>query len=67
MIVEEVPVQYEFVSNAKFQMMHPERQVLATIHCGVRSRDKKVTVEKCARNSQYKMEDIDGKLPTNNT
>jgi len=66
LIVEEVPVQYEFVSNAKFQMMHPERQVLATIHCGVSSRDKKVTVEKCARNSQYKMEDIDGKLPTNN-
>ena len=67
LIVEEVPVRYEFVRGAKFRMMHPERDVLATVHCGVSGIAKKVTVEKCARNSFYNKPDVDGKLPSSNT
>jgi len=58
LIVEEVPVRYDFVGNAKFRMLHPERKILASIHCGVSGRDKKITLERCARNHGYCSKDI---------
>merc|ERR1712029_1338336 len=67
LIVEEVPVSYGFVGTAKFCMMHPERELLATVHCGVSAQAKNIMVEKCARNSFYNSPDIDGKLPSSNT
>jgi len=63
LIVEEVPVRYDFVQNAKFRMLHPERKILASIHCGVSGQAKKITLEKCARNHGYSRADIDNKSP----
>jgi len=63
LIVEEVPVRYDFVRNAKFRMLHPERKILASIHCGVSSKDNKITLERRARNYGYSSQDIDEKSP----
>ena len=64
-VIEEIPVQYEFVQTQvpnKWADLNP----VFYVHVGVSHIAEKVTLETLGHNQCYNNADVDGKLPKNN-
>ena len=64
-IIEEIPVQYEFVET-KVPDKWADLKPVFYVHVGVSHIAKKVTLEILGHNRSYNSPDIDGKLPSKN-
>ena len=65
LVVEEIPVQYEFVQT-KMPEKWADLKPAFYVHVGVSHIAKKVTLETLGHNKSYNKPDIDGKFPSNN-
>ena len=64
-IIEEIPVQYEFVET-KVPDKWADLKPVFYVHVGVSHIAKKVTLEILGHNRSYNSPDVDGKLPSKN-